>query len=270
MAVILLTVYAGMQILPILVAKNYPEFDSDLLALASAGALSLVLLVLYALLVRLLERRSASEISLLPGAPLALGGAILGLTLFVLVYLVFAALGIAHWDGTYTLLGLAPAVALALGSGVGEELVFRGGIYRVLEDSFGTLIALVLSAALFGLIHGANPGATTLSTVAIALEAGALLALAYAATRNLWFPIGLHFGWNFTEGGVFGAAVSGTHIQGATAIPLSGPDLLTGGAFGPEASLVAVAVCLAAALGLAIITVRTGRWRKLRFKLLLD
>jgi membrane protease YdiL (CAAX protease family) len=259
-----------MRVLPMLLAKEWPELATDGFALASAAALSIVMLAVYALLVRLLERRAAHELSLSPGASLAIGGALLGFTLFLLVFLVFAALGIAYWDGAYNLLGLAPAFALAITSGVGEELVFRGGIFRVLEDSFGTLIALVFSAAIFGLIHGANPSATTLSTVAIALEAGALLALAYAATRNLWFPIGLHFGWNFTEGGLFGAAVSGNQMKGAMAIPLSGPDLLTGGAFGPEASIVAVAVCLAAALVLAIITVRTGRWMKPRFRLMLD
>ena len=66
----------------------------------------------------------------------------------------------------------------------------------------------------------------------IVLEAGVLLGLAYAATRSLWLPIGLHFGWNFTEGGIFGASVSGRAYHGMFKFSLSGSDILTGGAFG--------------------------------------
>jgi membrane protease YdiL (CAAX protease family) len=217
-----------------------------------------------------MERRGARELSLGAGIPLAILGALLGLALFVAVYLIFGALGFAKWDGTYVLAGLAPALALSIVSGVGEELIFRGGVFRILEDSFGTLVALIVSAALFGLIHAGNPAASTFSSVAIALEAGVLLGLAYTVARNLWLPIGLHFGWNFTEGGIFGAAVSGKEIHGAMNVPLEGPELLTGGAFGPEASIVAVGVCLLLSLIFAIIAVRSGRWKPLSFRLLLD
>jgi membrane protease YdiL (CAAX protease family) len=74
-------------------------------------------------------------------------------------------------------------------------------------------IALLVSAAVFGRVHAGNPGASWVSSLSIALESGVLLGLAYAATRSLWLPIGLHFGWNFTAGGIFGAAVSGGTIQ---------------------------------------------------------
>jgi hypothetical protein len=102
------------------------------------------------------------------------------------------------------------------------------------------------------------------STVAIALEAGALLGVTYAASRSLWLPMGLHFGWNFTEGGVFGTAVSGGQSHGLIESVLSGPTLVTGGAFGPEASVIALAVCLAATAVTGLWTVRHGRWRPWR------
>ena len=90
-------------------------------------------------------------------------------------------------------------------------------------------------------------------------------AAAYAATRSLWFPIGLHLGWNFTEGGIFGVAVSGgPAAKGMLSVSLAGPTLLTGGRFGPEASLVAIALCLAAAAVLLIVTVRNGGWVSMR------
>src|SRR5262249_39839900 len=119
-------------------------------------------------------------------------------------------------------------------------------------------------SSVFGLLHAANPGATVVSTVAIALEAGALLGMAYAASRSLWLPIGLHFGWNFTEGGLFGAAVSGGHSQGVINSTIAGPALVTGGLFGPEASVIAVAVCLFATVVLSVSAVRRGRWRPWR------
>jgi hypothetical protein len=113
----------------------------------------------------------------------------------------------------------------------------------------GTWGALIFTSGLFGLAHKANPGATLASSVAIALEAGVLLGAAYAATQRLWLPIGLHIGWNFTEGPLFGMTLSGNKMsEGVLRGSLSGPGMLTGGAFGPEASIVAVLVCLVTAI----------------------
>lgn len=264
--VVLGGVEAAMAILP---DKN-PAYATDAFYYAGAAVAALATIALYLLLIRLLEGRGARELALGAGIPLAVVGILLGAALFVGIYLVFGALGYATWDGTYTLTALAMPFAFSVAAGVGEELIFRGGVFRIFEDSFGTLIALLLSAALFGAIHAGNPNATLTSSVAIAVEAGLLLALAYAAARSLWLPIGLHFAWNFTEGGVFGAAVSGNAVHGALNVPVTGPDLITGGSFGPEASLVAVAVCLALSLIFAIITIRSGRWKPLSFRLLLD
>jgi len=76
-----------------------------------------------------------------------------------------------------------------------------------------------------------------------------LLGAAYALTGRLWLPIGLHLGWNFAEGSIFGMAVSGGSQKGSLITgELHGSNLLTGGVFGPEASIVAVVVCLTAAI----------------------
>jgi membrane protease YdiL (CAAX protease family) len=267
-AVVLFGAYIGLQIGVSVLAHKLPPADHDHVVLAGFVALGLVMLGVYALLVRLLERRRANEIAFAPG--LVIGGAVFGVLLFCAVYAVLWKMGIAQWRGSSRDAVLALPFATAFAAAFGEELTFRGGIFRVLEDSFGTGAAVVISAAVFGLLHAGNHGATGASTAAIALEAGVLLGLAYAATRNLWFPIGLHFGWNFTEGGIFSAAVSGRALHGLVNMPLSGPDLLTGGAFGPEASVVAVAICLAASLVLAVITVRSGRWKPRAFRLRLE
>ncbi len=264
--------YAGPQIL--LQLQILPHLAKELrgpVALGTAVITGVLSISVYALLVGWLERRDIIELGLRRGLPLAIVGMVLAVLMFAIVYAVLFGAKAAVWQGfgsTYWLVGMA---AMAIVSGVCEELIFRAAIYRITEDMFGTTIALVISAVVFGLVHLANPHATLIAGIAIALEAGILLGAAYAATRNLWFPIGIHIGWNFAEGGIFGASVSGGRAgHGLLNIPLSGPDWLTGGGFGPEASAVTIVVCTAAGLYFVIQTIRKGRWCRAGFRMLLD
>lgn len=124
-----------------------------------------------------------------------------------------------------------------------EEVILRGILFRMIDERFGIWWALGISALVFGLLHIMNPNATLWSSLAIAVEAGVLLAVVYKYSGSLWFPIGLHWAWNFTQGNVFGYPVSGGGA-GETIFrtTVSGPDIITGGEFGPEASIVAVAL----------------------------
>lgn len=239
--------------------RHAPADGADWMSLGAVVLLAAALTGIYTGLVRLLECRAARELA--PRPIQAGAGILLGLALFSTVFLLLHALGIAHWLGVAARFDVIPALAASIVAAVGEELAFRAGLFRILEERFGTAVALAASAGLFGLLHALNPGATTVSTVAIALEAGVLLGAAYAFTRNLWFPIGLHLGWNFTEGGIFGVAVSGGSAgNGFFSVTLAGRTLLTGGKFGPEASLMAIVVCLAVAVLLLVLTARAGRW----------
>jgi uncharacterized protein len=232
-----------------------------------AVGLSAAMIVAYRFLVQSIERRDPQELGRSHAVRQALTGVACGAALFATVELVLAWADVAH-IGPYTGSAyLARAVAGALAAAVGEEIVFRGVVFRITEEAFGTLVALVISAALFGLLHGFNRGASVVSMTAIALEAGILLAAAYAATRSLWLPIGLHFGWNFTEGGIFGAAVSGNAAHGLVSTTLSGDARWTGGAFGPEASLVAVGVCLLASVALLGLAIRRGNGQPIRLRM---
>jgi hypothetical protein len=144
--------------------------------------------------------------------------------------------------------------------------MFRGVLFRMAEEGLGTWAALAISALFFGSAHLANPGATVWSAVAIAIEAGLMLGMVYHVTRSLPLCIGVHAAWNFTLAAVYGGAVSG-HDAGSSwlAGKLSGPEWLTGGAFGIEASVVAVALGAAMALGLAAYAMRRGTvvpWRR--------
>jgi membrane protease YdiL (CAAX protease family) len=212
-----------------------------LVGLASAA----LTLLGYTRVVRLIERRRAVELTRQGAVAGVRLGTLAGLGLFTATIGIIALFGgyrIAGWGSFGTAvaaLGLMSAVAVA------EELLFRGVLFRIVEEMTGTWGALAVSALVFGALHLVNPGATVWGALAIAIEAGLMLGSAYAATRTLWLPIGLHLGWNLAEGGIFGVTVSGSGhgpvglLKGA----LSGPVALTGGSFGPEASLVAILIC---------------------------
>ncbi|MET1073049.1 MAG: type II CAAX endopeptidase family protein [Umezawaea sp.] len=190
-------------------------------------------------------------------------GALLGAGLFTAVMvlvLVFGGFDDVSWGSFFGALGIA---GMMTSVAVVEEALFRGVLFRILEERAGTVIALVVSSLLFGATHLVNGNATVWGTVAIALTGGTMLAAAYTVTRSLWFPIGLHFAWNFVQGGVFGTAVSGSTEapDGLLRTTLSGPSVLTGGAFGPEASLMSLLVCLVATVLLLRRAARTGQIR---------
>jgi CAAX protease family protein len=210
--------------------------------------------------VRWIERRRPAELLHHRAFPEFAAGLTLGLALFGGVMAALRIFGVYHPSGWGTAAPLAAGFLLAVPAGIFEEIVFRGFLFRLSAKLLGTWGALAVTSALFGAAHAFNPGATVGSSAAIALEAGVLLGAAYALTERLWLPIGLHVGWNFAEGSIFGMSVSGgaarrSLINGS----LQGNNLLTGGAFGPEASIVAVVICLAAAVLLLRQTVHLDR-----------
>jgi hypothetical protein len=225
-----------------------PVSSPHLASIATAVAFALV----YVLYVLLVERRRVRELSPKGALLELLAGGFVGAGLFTLTIVSIWAAGgydVAGWNGV---MAAAPALSLALGSGLAEEILVRGVIFRITEEGLGTCLAIAISSALFGLAHAANPNASTVSVVAIALEAGVLLAAAFILTRRLWLAIGLHAAWNFVQGGVFGVAVSGHTMGGLLNGRLSGPAILSGGEFGAEASVFAVVYCLAAGVFLLV------------------
>jgi uncharacterized protein len=142
-----------------------------------------------------------------------------------------------------------------------EEILFRGLLFRAIEESFGSIAALVVSAAFFGAAHLANPHASLVAGAAIALEAGVLLGVLYMATRSIWAVVGLHWAWNWSEGTIFGTSVSGHDVaRGVFASATDGPAWWTGGDFGPEAGTAAILMCSALAAGLVVLAIRRARF----------
>ncbi|MFE4176816.1 CPBP family intramembrane glutamic endopeptidase [Streptomyces sp. NPDC056909] len=201
---------------------------------------------LYRWLVRRLENRDPHELRVADARAGVRQGALTGLAAFTVTISVIAMTGSYHvtgwgsFGGALTTLGLMCCVAVT------EELIFRGVVFRFLEEHAGTWGAMAASGLIFGLVHLVNPEATVWGAFAIGIEGGLLLAAAYAATRTLWLPIGLHLGWNMAVGGIFGTTVSGSAagLGSLLEAKVSGSEAITGGSFGPEAGVVAILVCL--------------------------
>jgi membrane protease YdiL (CAAX protease family) len=232
---------------------------SPLMSLALAAGMAAAGLAVYYAFVRLVEQRQVHELGL-TGMGRELGlGLLIGAGLCILCVLALMVLGVYRIDGINPAVVMLPALAMSLSAGVLEELMYRGGLFRIVEESLGSWISLAVSALVFGLSHYAPVDGALWGSFAITIEAGLLLAAAYMLTRRLWISIGLHVAWNFAQSGVFSGIVSGSFNQpGLFKSTLEGSDWLTGGAFGMEASLVAVVVCTAAGLLLLMLAMRRG------------
>ena len=186
-------------------------------------------------------------------------GAATGFTLFSAIVAVAALFGVYHvtgrGDASFVFSAL---VAQGLFPAISEELLFRGVLFRWLEEFGGSWVAMIVTSALFGASHLWNPNASMVAAIGIALEGGIMLGAAYMVTRRLWLPMGLHAGWNFTQAEIYDIPVSGSDPHGLVAAKLTGPPLLTGNGFGLEASIIAILIATAFGLWLLWLAARRG------------
>jgi membrane protease YdiL (CAAX protease family) len=203
-------------------------------------------------------------------------GLFLGAALMLLIFLIELGAGWLSVTGTFTtrvpgvpfFLAILVPLIIFVGVGIYEELLSRGYQLRnmaeglnwsVIGPRWAIVIATLLSSALFGLAHLANPNASFISSFNIFVGGAVLLAVGYLLTGELAIPIGVHITWNFFQGNVFGFPVSGADFGSARFISIqqAGPDVWTGGAFGPEAGLLGLGAIL---LGGTLIALWV-RWR---------
>ena len=208
-----------------------------------------IALLSYILLFRFYEKRQIKELSLASFWKNSLVGFLAGMVLQSLVIFV-----IYLTDG-YSIISINPVSFLipgfiaALTAGFVGEILLRGIIFRLTEEKFGTVIALIISALLFAVFHSGVKGATLLSVVSTSIQAGMLLSAVYVFTRSLWLPVFLHFAWDFAEPGIYGAINPGITIEKSLfTSKLTGSELLTGGQFGPGNSIQSTIFCLIAGL----------------------
>ncbi|WP_229704392.1 CPBP family intramembrane glutamic endopeptidase [Gemmobacter aquaticus] len=233
--------------------------DTPLLGVPIQIALGLAAIALYVAYGKFIERRDVTELST-PG----LGrewviGALIGAGLYTACAVILMVLGIYKVEGLNPLAFLIPNLALAIKSGVFEELLFRGVLFRSVEAIFGSWVGILVSSLVFGLLHLLNPDATLGGAIYISIEAGLLLAAAYLVTRRLWICMGFHMAWNYFQSAVFSGVVSGAVSDpGLLKAKIEGPELLTGGSFGMEHSVVALVLCTTTGVILLMIAIRRG------------
>lgn len=235
-------------------AKDSVKSVQHIVALAIAG------FAVYIGYAHFIERRAVAELSL-AGMGREFGmGLLIGAGLYTICELILIALGIYRINGLNPWRYLVPAIAMALSSSIFEELLFRGVLYRSVETWLGSWAALVVSSLVFGLTHLINPQATLEGALFIAVEAGLLLAAAVMLTRRLWLSIGFHMAWNYTQSAIFSGAVSGNEAApGLIRSTIKGPDLLTGGRFGVESSVLALLLCTTTGIVMLVMAVKRGR-----------
>ncbi|MGC9521953.1 MAG: CPBP family glutamic-type intramembrane protease, partial [Anaerolineae bacterium] len=229
---------------------------------------------------RFLDRRPFAEFGLRLGrawwTDFAFGLA-LGASMIAVIFLIEWAAGWVTITETFRAAGdlsFGGAFLLALGAfaciGIYEELAFRGyyltntaewlGGFGAVSHRGAVVVATVITAVIFGVLHAANPDATLVSTFNIVITGAWFLAIGYVLTGSLAIPIGLHIAWNFVQGNVFGFPVSGIGANATTVIAVeqSGPAWVTGGEFGPEAGVLGLAATL---VGGALVVLWV-RWRE--------
>jgi membrane protease YdiL (CAAX protease family) len=193
------------------------------------------------------EHRVITELSMNGLWKKLIGGLITGSGLQCLTILVI------YIYGGFKIIAVNPASTLIIPFTVAftvaiiEEILLRGIVFRITEEKWGSAIALIISGVIFGGLHLVNPHVTLVSILCITIV-GVLLGAAYLYYRSLWVPIALHFAWNFTQNGIFGAITSGNEKTASLfTTQINGPAILTGGQFGPEGSIQAALLCLIAA-----------------------
>jgi membrane protease YdiL (CAAX protease family) len=177
-------------------------------------------------------------------------GLLAGFGLISIVFLVLWSLeAVTIVDISFPAQSLAVMTAIMIMVGFSEEVLFRGYILNNCMDSFNKYAALLITSLAFSVSHLLNPNPSLMGVVNIVL-AGLLLGLYYVHRRNLWFPIGVHITWNLFQGSFYGSEVSGATTDSVMTLEVTGSDLVTGGPFGFEASIVTSVVLILAIMSI--------------------
>ncbi|WP_337968044.1 type II CAAX endopeptidase family protein [uncultured Flavobacterium sp.] len=214
----------------------------------------------YILFFRKYDKRTVTEF--------ASKGLLKNITIGVLIGFILQSLTILvmYLNGNYSVVNINPIsfilipFAIMFTVAIIEEILVRGIIFRIMEEKLGTYISLTFSSILFGVLHLANPNGTLISSICIT-TAGFLMGAAFIYSRNLWMPIALHFAWNFTQSGIYGAITSGNEkTKSLLTAKIQGPEFITGGEFGPEGSIQAIVFC---ALGTILLLILIHKENKI-------
>jgi membrane protease YdiL (CAAX protease family) len=216
-------------------------FDENVF-LAFQGILTIAaMFTAYIAIMKWYEKRSVNELSPKFVIKDGLSGILAGAGMVSVVFAILWLAGAWYIISVGSISAMIVPVIWVFVLALWEELIFRGVIYRILEEWLGTILALVLSAAFFGGLHIFNDNADLLSVLS-ATSGGLLMGALYSLTGRLWIPIFFHASWNLTQA-IFGSVVSGSDLFGTYFVSVrEGPEWLTGGLFGVENSLITVSL----------------------------
>jgi len=233
--------------------------DNDFRSLLKGFFVSACCIWSYIIFFKKYDKRKIDEFVMKGLGKNLISGFLIGFVLQSLTILVI------YLNGSYTILKVNPVsfilipFVLMFTVAVIEEILVRGIIFRIMEEKLGTYLSLLISSVLFGVFHVLNPNATLISGICIT-AAGFMLGAAFIYSRNLWMPIALHFAWNFTQSGIFGAVTSGNEkTKSLLEAQISGSGLITGGEFGPEGSIQAIVFCTLGAVLLLVLCHKENR-----------
>lgn len=202
-----------------------------------------LLIFLYILFFRIYERRSITELAIRYAGKENITGFFGGGLLVGSIVVVFLITGSISFTPMNPFSVIFKPLILFILLALMEEILFRGIIYRITEQSLGTWLALIISALLFGIGHIMNSHVDFLGILSVAL-AGVFLGVLYTMRSRLWLPLAVHVGWNFFQY-FFGLPISGNddfkYFLDATR---EGPEWFVGGGFGIENSVLAVVLIL--------------------------
>jgi len=238
------------------------DFDEPISSLIKYGKLVLSVIATYfayRIYVVIFEKRPVYEFSFTSFIPETITGVIVGggmITIAVVVLIVPGYYNVVEFNSVNSL--FEGFFRFTNGAFV-EEVLFRLIIFKLVEELLGSWLSMAVTALLFGFAHLFNSNATLWSAIAIAIEAGILLAVAFMLTRRVWLAFGIHFGWNFLQASVFGITTSGISFDGLISPEITGPTWLTGGSFGIEASLITFVIGIVAALILLKMVIKDGQ-----------
>jgi membrane protease YdiL (CAAX protease family) len=227
-----------------------------------------IAVISYVFLFRWYEKRRIDELSLsafnkYTGIGFATG--FLLQSIFITIIFIGGAYSIIQSNSVSVL--IAP-FADSLRAGFVAEILIVGVFFRIMEEKLGTAISLAIMIILFAILHINSKGASVLSVCSTAMQAGFMLPAAYVCRRNLWLPVFIHFGWDFTEPGIYGGTNPGISIaQSFFTSRIEGNPILTGGETGPQNSIQGLLFCIAAGITLLVFAKQKNNfilpgWRK--------
>lgn len=249
--IFMFVVVIGQQIASKLLALT--PLDKDVRSLLKGLFVSTACILSYIFFFKKYDKRDITEFAAKGFLSNVMIGIAIGFVLQALTILVI------YLNGNYSVIAVNPIrlilipFALMFTVAIIEEVLVRGIVFRIIEEKLGSYISLLISSLIFGGLHLINPHSGFLSLLCITM-AGLLFGVAFMYSRNLWLPIAIHFAWNFTQSGIFGAITSGNEkTNSLLEAKIQGPELITGGAFGPEGSIQAVIFCTVATILLLVL-----------------